>query len=68
VNPDDLAAVKNFADTKMSKTGFYEGKVADYLTSWPKRGEVSAKVSALEQQLFAARQPVAHATVVRPVR
>ncbi len=68
VNPDDLAAVKVFAETKMSKTGFYEGKVADYLTSWPKRGEVTAKVAALEQQLFAARQPVAHAYVVRPVQ
>ncbi len=68
VNPDDLAAVKAFAETKMNKTGFYEGKVADYLTNWPRRGEVSAKVAALEQQLFAARQPVAHATVVRPVQ
>lgn len=67
VNPDDLAAVKEFAETKMSKTGYYEGKVADYLTAWPKRGEVSAKVAALEQQIFAIRQPVAHAYAVRPV-
>jgi lysophospholipase L1-like esterase len=68
VNPDDLDAVKVFAETKMNKTGYYEGQVGHYLTNWSKRGEVTAKVAGLEQQLFAARKPVAHVYVVRPVQ
>ena len=68
VNPDDLAAVLVFAETKMSKTGFYESMVATYVKNWPKRGEVAAKVAAVEGELFVARKPVAHAYEVRPVR
>ena len=65
VNPDDMAAVKIFAETKMNKTGYYEGKVADYMKSWEKRGEVIEQVKTLEQQLFALRKPVEHLYLLR---
>lgn len=68
VNPDDLAAVATFAETKMSKTGFYEGMVATYMKDWAKRGEVVAKVTADEQALFVARKPVSHVYVLRPAQ
>ena len=67
VNPDDLAAVKTFAETKMAKTGYYEGKVPHYLQNWAKRGEVAARVASLEQEIFSARKPVAHVYAVCPV-
>lgn len=67
INPDDLAAVAVFADTKMSKTGYYEGQVPGYLKAWSKRDEVAAKVAELERQAFAVRQPVPHAYLVRLV-
>ncbi len=67
VNPDDLSAVKAFAETKMAKAGYYEGKVPDYLNNWEKRGEVIDKMTVLEQQAFAARKPVAHTYSVSPV-
>ena len=67
VNPDDLSAVQVFAETKMAKTGYYESKVPDYLKQWEKRGEVIARLAALEQKAYAARQPVSHAYVVCPV-
>ena len=63
VNPDDLDAVRTFAETKMNgKPGF----VSNYLKDWPQRGELIAKVAATEQELFKARQPAAHAYVMRP--
>jgi len=68
VNPDDLAAVTVFAETKMGKTGYYEGQVAGYVKNWPNRADVIAKVAASEHELFAARKPVAHTYVVRPAR
>ena len=67
VNPDDLAAVTTFAETKMSKTGFYEGMVANYVENWSKRSDVAAKVASIEQALFIARKPVSHVYVLRPV-
>ena len=68
VNPDDLAAVATFSDTKMSKKGYYESQVAGYIANWPKRDAAVAKVAALEREALASRKPVAHAFVVRPVR
>lgn len=65
VNPDDLAAVSTFAETKMSRTGYYEGKVPDYIKNWPKRGDVLDKVATAEQAVLAARKPVPHVYVVR---
>lgn len=67
VNPDDLAAVSVFAETKMNKTGYFEGKVPNYLKTWEKRGEAIEKVKMLEQELFALRKPVSHTYVLRPV-
>jgi hypothetical protein len=66
VNPDDLAAVAAFAETKMSRTGYYEGKVPDYLKGWPQRADVVAQVAAAEQAALAARKPAPHVYVVRP--
>ena len=66
VNPDDGAAVQVFAETKMAKAGYYENQVPEYLKKWEKRGEVLAKVAALERQALAARRPAAHAYTVRP--
>ncbi len=68
VNPDDLAEVKAFAETKMSKTGYYEGKVPAYLDNWEKRNEVVDQVASLESQALAARKPVAHVYTLQPVR
>ncbi len=69
VNPDDLAAVATFAETKMAnKTGYFESKVPDYLKNWDKRGEASAKVRGFEDAALKARQPVTHAYEVRPVK
>lgn len=69
VNPDDLAAVAVFAETKMTnKTGYFESKVPDYLKNWEKRGEVSAKVRELETEALKARQPLPHAYEVRAVK
>lgn len=69
VNPDDLAAVAVFAETKMgNKTGYFESKVPDYLKNWEKRGEAIAKVRALEDEALKARQPAPHAYEVRAVK
>jgi len=68
INPDDFAAVEVFAETKMNKAGYFEGMVPDYLINWPKRGDLTAKIKVLEQQLSAARHPVSHAYVLRPAR
>lgn len=65
VNPDDLAAVKVFAETKMNKTGYLEGMVPLYLSNWSTRREVIAKAADLEQQCLAARHPVAHTYLLR---
>lgn len=65
VDPDDLAAVSTFAETKMNKTGYYEGKVPGYVKSWGKRGEVIEQVKAFEQQLFNLRKPAEHLYVLR---
>jgi lysophospholipase L1-like esterase len=67
VDPDDLEAVKLYAETKMAKTGYYEGKVPDYLQNWGRRGEVAGKVAELERRALEARVPVAHAYAVCPV-
>ena len=68
VNPDDAAAVKVFAETQMSKKGYFEEQVPTYLEKWPTRGETLAAVARLEEELFQARTPVAHAYGVRPVQ
>lgn len=60
VDPDDLGAVKLFAETRMSKTGYYEGQVPAYLANWSKRGEVEGRIRAIEQDVAALRKPVAH--------
>jgi len=68
VNPDDASAVTLFAETKMNKSGYYEGKVPDYLKNWPARDVVCAKVAELERQARAASTPAPHVYEVRPVR
>ena len=67
VNPDDLAALQTFVDTKMSKTGYYESKVPHYMKNWAKRGECADKVAALERQALELRKPVAHVYTLSPV-
>lgn len=59
VDPDDFAAVRSYAETKMAKTGYYESKVPDYLVKWETRGEIIAKVASFEREAFDARKPVA---------
>ena len=68
VDPDDLPAVKAFAETKMSKTGYYEGQVPTYLKEWEKRDEVIAQVKELEEEALRARTPVSHNYEIRPER
>ena len=68
VDPDDLEAVRVYAETKMAKTGYYEGKVPEYLKAWGRRGEVIEKVADLERQAWAARKPVPHLFAVVPVQ
>lgn len=68
VNPDDLAAVKTYAETKMSKTGYFESKVPGYIKNWPAHGEVTARIRAMENELFALRKPALHAYSVMPVQ
>jgi len=67
VDPDDLAALQAFVDTKMAKTGYYEGKVPHYLKNWAKRGEEVDKVAALERRALELRKPVAHVYTLSPV-
>ncbi len=66
VDPNDLPAVKTFAETKMSKTGYYEGQVPTYLKEWEKRGEVIAQMRELEEKALRARVPVSHDYEIRP--
>ena len=66
IDPDDLAAVKEYAETKMSKTGYYEGHVPTYLAEWERRGEVVAQVAALEKEALRARIPVPHEYEIQP--
>ena len=68
VDPDDLAAVKVFAETKMNKTGYFEAQVPAYLEKWGARGEIVAQVAEQEQALFAARKPVPHGYEVVAVK
>ena len=68
VDPDDLAAVKTYAETKMAKKGYYESKVPTYLKEWERRDEVLAEVAALEKEALLARVPVAHQYEIRPQR
>ena len=68
IDPDDLAAVKTFAETKMNKNGYYEGKVPTYLKEWERHHEVVAQVAALEKQTLEARIPVPHKYEIRPDR
>ena len=68
VDPDDLAAVKTYAETKMAKTGYYEGQVPTYLKEWERRDEVVAQVAALENEALGARIPVPHEYEIRPER
>ena len=68
VDPDDLAAVRVYAETKMGKTGYYESKVPEYLKAWERRGEVIEKVADLDRQARAARKPVPHLFAVVPVQ
>ena len=57
VDPDDLVAVKTFAETKMAKTGYYEGQVPTYLKEWQQRDNVVAQVAALEQNALLRPNP-----------
>lgn len=66
VDPDDLAAVQKYAETKMAKTGYYEAHVPTYLKEWERRGDVVAQVAALEQEALRARIPVPHRYEIRP--
>ncbi len=66
IDPDDLAAVATYAETKMEKKGYYQAKVPTYLKEWNGRGEVEARVAALEKQAQAARVPVRHKYEIRP--
>ena len=66
IDPDDLAAVKTYAETKMAKTGYYEGHVPGYLEEWERRDEVIAKVEALEKEALRARMPVVHEYEIAP--
>ena len=66
VDPDDLEAIKTYAETKMGKTGYYESKVPTYLKEWPNRQEVIAEVAAFEQQALQARTPIPHRYQIRP--
>lgn len=68
IDPDDAAAVTEYAETKMAKTGFYEGQVTIYRQEWARRDEVVAQVAALEQEALQARIPVPHEYEVRPRR
>ena len=68
VDPDDLEAVRVYAETKMAKTGYYEGKVPEYLEAWGRRSEVIEKVDGLERQAWAARKPVPHLFAVVPLQ
>ena len=68
VDPDDLAAVRVYAETKMGKTGYYESKVPEYLKAWERRGEVIEKVADLDRQARAACKPVPHLFAVIPVQ
>lgn len=68
VNPDDMEAVRVFAETKMSKTGYFEEQVPTYREKWASRAETLAAVARQEEALFQARTPVAHAYAIRPVR
>lgn len=68
VDPDDLEAVRVYAETKMAQTGYYEGKVPEYLKAWGNRGEVIEKVAGLERQAWSARKPVPHLFALVPVQ
>ncbi len=68
IDPDDLSAVRTYAETEMAKTGYYEGQVPTYLKEWEKRDEVIAQVTALEQETLQARIPAPHHYEIRPER
>jgi len=65
IDPDDLAAVREFAETKMNKNGWYERQVPTYLAEWLKREDVLAEVADLEKEALAARVPVPHVYEIR---
>ena len=67
VNPDDLAAVAEYAETKMNKTGYFEEKVPGYIKGWPTRPEI---VKTLDEQTAAihdAAQPMPHDYKLIPI-
>lgn len=66
IDPDDLAAVRTYAETKMNKSGYYEGKVPTYLKEWERHHEVVAQVAAQEKAALLARIPVPHEYEIRP--
>ncbi len=66
IDPDDLAAVKTYSETKMNKSGYYEGKVPTYLKEWEQHHEVVAQVAAQEKEALLARIPVPHKYEIRP--
>ena len=68
IDPDDLAAVKTYAETKMEKKGYYQAKVPTYLKEWPQRAEVIAQVAALEKETLLARRPAPHEYEIRCTR
>lgn len=60
VNPDDLAAVAQFAETKMSKTGYFESKVPGYIQNWPTRPEIVETLDRETAAIHEAAQPKEH--------
>ncbi len=68
IDPDDMAAVKKYAATKMSKTGYYERQVPTYIKEWDRRDEVVAEVADLEREALQVRKPVLHEYEIRAKR
>lgn len=60
IDPDNLEAVKEYAETKMAKTGYYEQRIPIYLAEWAGRAGVEAEVNRLEQEALQARIPGSH--------
>jgi len=68
VSPDDPAAIKTFAETKMNKTGYFEQQVPTYLKEWSNRGQLQAQANDLEKKALASRTPASHSYEIRPMR
>lgn len=60
INPDDMAAAREFARASKTPNGCFEGLVPAYLAGWASRGDVVAKIGEMEGQMFAGRRPLPH--------